>query len=118
MLLAASGEEQEAKANETLAAIEKEIEPLLKDAGPFFGGREKMTLAEAIVAPFLLRFYALSAAGLLPKSLKEGIQKLPNTGKWAEHVLKQESVLYIWNEEAVVERTGKRIAKMKEQKGK
>ena len=117
-MLASSAEEKETKAKETLAAIEKEIEPLLANAGPFFGGSEKFTLAEVIVAPFLLRFYALSNGELLPKSLKEGVQKLPNTGKWAEAVLKQESLLYIWDEEKVVKRSAERIAKMKAQQGK
>lgn len=116
MMLASSNEEKEAKASETLAAIEKEIEPLLKDAGPFFGASEKMTLAEAIVGPFLLRFVAMSNGELLPKSLKEGIMKLPNTGKWAQAVLKQESLLYIWDEESVVSKTGERIKKMRDAK--
>lgn len=115
-MLTASGEDKEIKVKETLSAIEKEIEPLLKDAKPFFGGSEKYTLAEAIVAPFLLRLYALSNGELLPTSLKAGIEKLPNTGKWAEHVLKQESLLYIWDEEKVVSKTAARIAKMKADK--
>lgn len=41
-----SGEEQETLVKEFLALLGKEIEPLLKDAGPFFGGSEKLTLAE------------------------------------------------------------------------
>ena len=96
-----------------MAAIEKEIEPLLADAAPFFGGSEKMTLAEAIVAPFVLRFYACSNGDLMPKSFREGMEKLPNFGRWAGRVLKEESVLYIWDEERVVERTTKRIEKMR-----
>ena len=43
---AATEEEKEAKADELVAVMEKEVEPLLKDAAPFFGGSEKMTLAE------------------------------------------------------------------------
>ena len=39
-------EEKEAKTDEVVAAVEKEIEPLLTDAAPFFGGSDKMTLAE------------------------------------------------------------------------
>lgn len=117
-ILTASTEEKEAKAQELVKAIEKEIEPLLKNAGPFFNGSDKYTLAEVIIAPFLLRFYALSNGELLPKSVKEGIQKLPNTGKWAEHVLKQESLLYIWDEENVVKRSAARIEKLKAQQGK
>lgn len=112
-LLKATGDEQEKIIQDTLAAIEKEIEPLLKDANPFFGGKEKMTFAEVIVAPFLLRFYAMSDGDLLPESFKEGIEKLPNTGAWAKEVLKQESVLSIWDEEKVRKRMAGLIAKMK-----
>ncbi len=38
--------EKEAKAMEWSDAIEKELEPLLKDADPFFGGSKELTLAE------------------------------------------------------------------------
>lgn len=50
----------------------------------------------------------------MPKSFKESLQKLPNFGKWAEAVIKQESVTYIWDEEKVVSRTTMRINKMKQ----
>ena len=46
VLRATSEEEKKAKANELVKAIEKEIEPLLHDADPFFGGSKKITLAE------------------------------------------------------------------------
>ncbi len=49
-------DEKQAKVDEWAAAVEKEIEPLLADAGPFFGGSKELTFAEAIVAPFLLRW--------------------------------------------------------------
>lgn len=40
-------EEEKAKlVDEFLGAVKKEIEPLLKDAKPFFGGSDKVTLAE------------------------------------------------------------------------
>lgn len=110
----AEGAEKEEQVDACVAAIEKEIEPLLAEAKPFFGGSEKLTLAEAIVAPFLLRFYACSNGDLMPKSFKERMQKLPNFGKWADQVLSQESVLYIWDEEKVISRTTQRIAKMKQ----
>jgi len=38
--------EKEAKTKEWSDAIEKELEPLLKDADPFFGGSKELTLAE------------------------------------------------------------------------
>lgn len=39
-------EERQKKSEEWVATVKKEIEPFLADAGPFFGGSKKMTLAE------------------------------------------------------------------------
>ena len=39
-------EKQEQKADEIVAMVEKEIEPLLKDADPYFGGRKEITVVE------------------------------------------------------------------------
>jgi len=44
--LRATGEERDVEVKKITDAIEKEIEPLLKDAKPFFGGAERLTLAE------------------------------------------------------------------------
>jgi glutathione S-transferase len=130
-----SVEEKEALAKEFLSIVEKEIEPLLKDAAPFFGGSEKLTLAEvvdpadhtagnifadtiqALTAPFILRIYALgkSKEQLLPRSLISGLDGLPNFTKWVTEVVKQDSVTYIWDEDAVVQGTAKRMEKMKAQ---
>lgn len=95
--------------------MKKEIEPLLKDASPFFGGSSKFTLAEALTAPFILRIWALAKHGLIPKSVVEGFEGLPNFGKWAKEVVKQESVLYIWDEEATVQGMKKKIESLKAQ---
>ncbi|KAF9700671.1 hypothetical protein EKO04_001252 [Ascochyta lentis] len=108
-----SDEEKETVAKEFLSALGKEIEPLLKDAGPFFGGSKKVTLAEALTAPFILRIYTFSKHGLLPKSLLEGFEGLPNFNKWANEVIKQESVTYIWNEEEIIAAMKKRIESLK-----
>ena len=45
-ILKAEDEEKETLASQLVAAVKKEIEPLLKNAGPFFGGSEHITLAE------------------------------------------------------------------------
>jgi glutathione S-transferase len=45
-LLRTPEEEKEALVTEFVDIVTKEIEPLLKDAAPFFGGSEKFTLAE------------------------------------------------------------------------
>jgi glutathione S-transferase len=114
---AQSEEEREAKSKEWVAAIAKEIEPELANANPFFGGSSELTLAEVNIAPFLLRIYALSSRGLLPTSVKAGLEKLPNFSKWVKATAAKESVLSIWDEEVVSERTASRIAKLKAQAG-
>lgn len=41
-----SDEDKEAKAEEWIATVKKEIEPLLENANPFFNGSSSLTLAE------------------------------------------------------------------------
>jgi len=110
---AQSDAEKEKTSQEWVATVKKEIEPLLADAKPFFGGSGKLTLAEVNVAPFLLRIYALSDAGILPSSVKKGLAGLPNFSRWAHAIMAQPSVLSIWDSEEVVSRTAARIQKMK-----
>ena len=45
-VLKAEDEEKERLGAELVEAVRKEIEPLLEDAGPFFGGSKSITLAE------------------------------------------------------------------------
>ena len=45
-ILKADWEEKEKAGAELVEAVRKEIEPLLEDAGPFFGGSKTITLAE------------------------------------------------------------------------
>jgi len=112
--LAKTEAEAEGFAKEAVAAIIKEIEPLLGNAGPFFGGSEKLTLAEALTGPFILRFFSLAKHGVVPNSLVQPLQEqTPNFYTWAQHVIKHPSVTSIFNEEKVVERTKARIAKLK-----
>ena len=47
----ASDEEKQAKAQEWVAAVKKEIEPLLENANPFFNGSKELTLAEVRCPP-------------------------------------------------------------------
>jgi len=112
--LRAEGKDKSTKSTEVLEAIKKEIEPLLKNANPYFDGSEKMTLAEALTAPFVLRLHAYSKAGLLAESLNDELKSLPNYTRWADNCLKQESVIYIWDEEKTMQRTKVRMEKMKQ----
>lgn len=107
--------EKEELVKEFVQVVGKEIEPLLKDANPFFGGADKITLAEALTAPFILRIYAFVKADILPQSLVSGLNALPNFTKWAAEVIKQDSVTYIWNEQNTIEGTKRKIAQLKAQ---
>ncbi|KAM0718657.1 hypothetical protein Q7P37_005728 [Cladosporium fusiforme] len=100
-----------------LAAVEKEIEPLLSNAAPFFNGSSEFTLAEAIVAPFVVRLYDASEDGVLaPKSLAQQLDALPNFGKWAKAVRTRPSVLAVYDAQKVLENTKVRLAKMAAEK--
>ena len=94
--------EVKAKSMATLATIRDEIEPLLHDAGPFFGGSERMTMAEVMTAPFVLRLHVFCKAGILPEELGTGLAKLEKYSKWAERVIEMESVMGVWDEEFMI----------------
>ncbi|KAK4960516.1 hypothetical protein LTR10_003412 [Elasticomyces elasticus] len=82
-------------------AIVKELEPLLADAGPFYGGSSQLTLAEVLTGPFIVRAYLLSKHGLMPESLLSDLAtKAPRFDTWAKAVIDHPSVSGgIWNEE-------------------
>jgi glutathione S-transferase len=107
--------EKERIAKEFVELVGKEIEPLLKDANPFFGGSQKITLAEALTAPFILRIYTYAKTGLLPQSTISGLNAFPNFSKWAAETIKHPSVTYIWDEEVIVSGTKAKLAQLKAQ---
>lgn len=55
VLKASDEKEKEELTTKWVEAVKKEIEPLLKDAGPFFGGSRRLTLAEVSRVLFLFR---------------------------------------------------------------
>ena len=112
-ILKAEGEEKEKLGRDIVAAVEKEIEPLLKGAGPFFGGSKVMTLAEALTGSFLIRYKAYSGTSLLPASIWKGLSALPNFSKWSEAVLAEDSVTYIFDGPSMAKGMAEKIEKMK-----
>ncbi|KAK8167796.1 thioredoxin-like protein [Phyllosticta citrichinensis] len=107
----------DAKVEQLLDGVAREVEPLLQGTGeakPFLGGVAQLSLAEILTAPFLLRFYALSARRVLPQSLKQGLEALPHFGPWAEAVMRHPSVVETWDEESVVRHA---VAMMERLKG-
>ncbi|KAL4861417.1 hypothetical protein BDV12DRAFT_180322 [Aspergillus spectabilis] len=115
----ASSESERSEATEALvAAIEKnKVEDLLYPAGSesgsgvFFRGAEKLTLAEALTGSFLLRLLSLwkPQYGLLAENLPQLLEtRTPRFYKWAQAVVAEESVNFIWDEEVVGSRTAAR----------
>ena len=137
VLLAADESEKEQKCTEWIEALKKEIEPLLKDAKPFFGGSDKVTIAEVSsmqalcgtkshgvaltrpqvhTGPFLLRTYAFAKYGMLPASFSQQLDSLPNFSRWAHAAMQAESVREIWNEEFTMSRSKKKMEQLKDKK--
>ncbi|KIY48779.1 putative glutathione S-transferase [Fistulina hepatica ATCC 64428] len=100
-------------------AFAKEIEPLLDGskegypvADPFFLGSLQITLAEVLTGPFLLRLLDFSkpSIGLLPQGLATAIaQRIPAFHAWAQRVVKEKSVNYIWDAERAAKKTNVKI---------
>jgi glutathione S-transferase len=104
--------EQETVVDSAVDALVKELEPLLKNANPFFGGSEKITLAEVLTGSFVIRLVGLSQAGVYPAKLSASIAKrAPNFWKWAQTVAEHPSVTSIYDGEKVIASTKARIAK-------
>ncbi|KAL6250206.1 hypothetical protein RBB50_002507 [Rhinocladiella similis] len=115
--------EKEAAAEEFVDILAKEQEPLftwdVNSSAPFFGGSEKLTLAEALTGPFVLRLIALSKPEydlVSPKIISILEAKTPKFAAWAKKVVKEESVTYIFDEKKIAERTKARFAKLAAEK--
>ncbi|KAJ5745821.1 hypothetical protein N7520_011003 [Penicillium odoratum] len=112
----ASEEERDAAAQALAAAAAKEIEPLLAETdgkGPFFGGNEKITLAEVQSGSFLLRILGFTKPehGLVSKNLPALLEaQAPRFKRWAEATAQQESVNFIFDLKTVADRMRSRYA--------
>ncbi|KAK3372065.1 thioredoxin-like protein [Podospora didyma] len=113
--LAKTDEEVEAATATAVAGAVKDVEPLLADAKPFFGGSDKLTLAEVLTASFAIRLLSFAkAGGVYPASLITQIEEqAPNFFKWATIVSQHPSVTSIYDEEEVVTKTKAKFAARK-----
>ncbi|CAI7669002.1 unnamed protein product [Penicillium pancosmium] len=114
-LRATNEAERDTAAEDVLAAIKKEVEPLLASTegkGPFFGGSDKLTLAEVQTGSFVLRLlgFAKPEHGLVSAKLPALLEQTPRFKRWAEATVAHESVNFIFNEKAVADRTRSRFA--------
>lgn len=66
-LTAKTDDEAAGLAGDLVGAVAKEIEPLLGDAGPFFGGSEKLTLAEVSARGSIPALPAWARGALFPR---------------------------------------------------
>ncbi|KAI5861531.1 glutathione S-transferase domain-containing protein [Durotheca rogersii] len=114
IVFAKTDDEAAALVKEYVDAIVKEVEPLLGNAAPFFNGSDKLTLAEALTGPFVLRLLTLPKHGLLPESIISDLAaRAPNFSRWGEVVAKHPSVTGIYDEEKIAAGTKARIEKLR-----
>ncbi|KAJ5713029.1 uncharacterized protein N7483_010210 [Penicillium malachiteum] len=115
-LRSASEEERDAHGEAFVAAVVKEIEPLLADTdgkGPFFGGNEKITLAEVQTGSFLIRVLGFTKPehGLISAKLPALLEaQAPRFKRWAEATVAEESVNFIFDLKVIADRTRSRYA--------
>lgn len=101
-----------------VAGLAREVEPLLADAAPFLGGSGKLTLAEVITGPFVIRAVTLSRHGVYPESLNRLVQeKTPNFHQWALAVSSHPSITAVFNEDEIVARSVAKRGRMRKAAG-
>ncbi|KAF3927682.1 hypothetical protein ABW21_db0203398 [Orbilia brochopaga] len=118
---AANGDGGTEAAEAVVKVIEAEIEPLLARAegeSVFFGEEGRVSLAEIVAAPFLLRSFAWADAGFVTPKLKDQLLALPNFGRWAAEVVKLETLLREFDRETFVGKTAEKMQQFKEGKWK
>ncbi|KAF7717540.1 Uncharacterized protein PECH_005468 [Penicillium ucsense] len=112
----ASEEERDTAAEQLVASVTKEVEPLLADTegkGPFFGGSHKLTLAEVLCGSFLIRILSFSKPehGLVSSKLPGLLeQQAPRFKRWMEATSAHESVNFIFNEKDVADKMRAKFA--------
>ncbi|KAF2215949.1 hypothetical protein CERZMDRAFT_104957 [Cercospora zeae-maydis SCOH1-5] len=113
-LMVEGKEEKEKKVEEWVRVMEKEIEPLLEGARPFFGGKEELTMAEVHAGPFIVRWYSLAKhEDLLPASLVTKLDALPNFSKWAKAIHERDSIVKSIDWDSGPEPLRKKLASIK-----
>ncbi|KAL7783872.1 thioredoxin-like protein [Trichoderma ceciliae] len=111
-LSAKSADEEKSIMDDAVAALAKDVEPLLQNAGPFFGGSTDLTMAEVLTGSFVLRLITLPSPDVYPAGLHGAIQaSAPAFWKWAEHVSKHPSITNIYDVNIVTEGMKKRFPK-------
>ncbi|ROW00336.1 hypothetical protein VMCG_07325 [Cytospora schulzeri] len=100
--------------DDAIAGINKELEPLLVDASPFWGASDKLTLAEVMMGPFVIRAIILSKHGVYPTSLYSRIEvETPNFHRWAIATSSHPSITRLVDEDVIVKRSVAKRGRMR-----
>lgn len=111
-------EDEEIVVSDAINGLATEVEPLLLDAAPFFGGSDKLTLAEVITGPFVIRAVTLSKHGVYPESLlRLSKDRAPNFHSWAIAISKHPSITSIFDEDVIVARSVAKQGRMRKAAG-
>lgn len=106
--------DEERVIDDAVDGIKREVEPLLADAAPFWGGSEKLTLAEVITGPFVIRAVTLSKHGVYPTGLNARIEtEAPNFYRWAKATSTHQSITRVFDEDVIVKRSVAKRARMR-----
>lgn len=106
--------DEERVVDDAIDGIKREVEPLLADAAPFWGGSDRLTLAEVITGPFLARAVALSKHSVYPASLNARIEaEAPNFHRWAQATSAHQSITRFFDEDVIVKRSVAKRARMR-----
>lgn len=110
--------DEERVVDDAVDGIKRELEPLLADAAPFWGGSGQLTLAEVITGPFVIRALALSKHGVYPASLNRRIEaEAPNFHRWAAATCRHDSINRFFDEDVIVKRSVAKRARMRTSAG-
>lgn len=110
--------DEEGIIDDAITGIKKELEPLLADASPFWGGSDKLTLAEVMMGPFVIRAVTLSKHGVYPTSLYSRIEaETPRFHKWAIATSSHPSITRLVDEDVIVNRSVAKRGRMRAEAG-
>lgn len=111
-------EDEEKVVEAAVAGLVSEVEPLLADAAPFLGGSRRLTLAEVITGPFVIRAVTLSRRGVYPESLNRlAEEKTPHFYRWAMAVSNHASITSVFDEDVIVARSVAKRGRMRKAAG-
>ncbi|KIW13502.1 hypothetical protein PV08_08690 [Exophiala spinifera] len=105
--------------DDIVALLEKEIEPLLADAQPYFAGSKDATFVEAMTAPLMARMYDFTNDVIFPSALGERMTgpTMPNFARWLALSSSHPSVLATWDKEYFIPRIIERLPRAKAKYG-